>query len=386
MTRPKVSPAAKSRALRFRLFTPILAGATLRERLIGCAGALLAVTLTGMICGFMLEETLRLPLLVAPIGASAVLLFAVPASPLAQPWPVIGGNVISTVVGLAVAYLVEDTGLVIGMSVAAAIAAMSLTRSLHPPGGAMALTAALGGASVSDWGILYPFVPVGLNSCLLVVIGIVFHRLSRRAYPHRGVVAPANQHRTADLPASVRVGFNQGDVEAALAALDETFDIDPADLGRLLRRVELEALLRAHGEISCADIMSRDVVVATADTLPEEARRLLLRHNIRTLPVVENGRLIGTVGLRELVNGGDLQDRLAVAVTATPGDPVLGLLPLLTDGVSHAVIVTNSQAEVLGIISQTDMLAALSKMLLGAAMAANDARRAAPVIVGTRSA
>src|SRR3546814_3518575 len=118
------------------LFKPILAGATLKERLIGCAGALLAITLTGLISSFLLGTTQQLPLLIAPIGASAVLLFAVPASPLAQPWPVIGGNVISAAVGMTVAYLVSDPGLAVGLSVAGAIAIMSVARSLHPPGGA----------------------------------------------------------------------------------------------------------------------------------------------------------------------------------------------------------------------------------------------------------
>ncbi len=86
----------------------------------------------------------HLPLIVAPIGASAVLLFAVPTSPLAQPWSIIGGNTISAFVGLAVTQFVDDPALAIGLGVALAIAAMSVTRSLHPPGGAAALTAVLG--------------------------------------------------------------------------------------------------------------------------------------------------------------------------------------------------------------------------------------------------
>ena len=78
----------------FRLFVPILAGANLRDRLIGSLGALISICLTGLITALVMGRSIELPLIVAPIGASAVLIFAVPASPLAQPWSIIGGNVI----------------------------------------------------------------------------------------------------------------------------------------------------------------------------------------------------------------------------------------------------------------------------------------------------
>ena len=124
-----------------RVFQPILAGATLRGRLIGCLGALFAIGLTGFFSHLVVGSASFVPLIVAPIGASAVLLFALPASPLAQPWPVIGGNVIATVVGVAVSKIIPDPVVASGVAVSLAILAMSLTRSLHPPGGAAALTA-----------------------------------------------------------------------------------------------------------------------------------------------------------------------------------------------------------------------------------------------------
>src|SRR5690349_14350985 len=101
----------------FRLFVPILAGATLRDRLVACLGALLGITITGAVCGFTLGDGYDVPLIVAPMGASAVLLFAVPASPLAQPWPIIGGNTISAAVGLLMAHLVGDPILASGLAV-----------------------------------------------------------------------------------------------------------------------------------------------------------------------------------------------------------------------------------------------------------------------------
>ncbi|WFU06465.1 HPP family protein (plasmid) [Rhizobium sp. CB3171] len=356
---PKVGPS------RFRLFSPILAGATLHERLMACLGALIGIGLTGVISGYLFGQGPHLPLIVAPMGASAVLLFAVPSSPLAQPWSIIGGNTISAMMGIIAGYFIHDPIIAIGVGVSLAIGAMSFTRCLHPPGGAAALTAVLGGPVVASWGFFFPFIPVALNSCILVGLGLVFHRFAKRNYPHVVAKPTENTHQTRDLPSVLRVGFREEDVDAALAALDETFDIDRADLSRLLRQVELQAAVRSHGNISCADIMSRDVIAISEGTEPDHARHLLLKHNIRTLPVKDReGRLIGTIGLREL---SDSIDSIAGAISkpavADAADPALSLLPVLTDGRTHAVIIVDTDRRVLGLISQTDLLSAMARLL-----------------------
>ncbi|MBB5551259.1 HPP family protein [Rhizobium lentis] len=361
-----VSPKmGQSRLRRFRLFSPILAGATLRERLIACFGALLGIGLTGVISGYLFGQGPHLPLIVAPMGASAVLLFAVPASPLAQPWSIIGGNTISAMMGIVAAYFIRDPIIATGVGVSLAIGAMSFTRSLHPPGGAAALTAVLGGPVVAGWGFLFPFVPVALNSCILVGLGLLFHKLSKRNYPHVVPKPAENTHQTVDLPSAVRVGFREEDVDAALEALDETFDIDRADLGRLLQQVELQAAIRSNGKISCADIMSRDVIAIGETSEPNAARHLLLKHNIRTLPVRDpEGRLVGTVGLRELFASGDtIAHAISKPAVARASDAALSLLPVLTDGRTHAVIIVDDDHRILGLISQTDLLSAVARLL-----------------------
>jgi CBS domain-containing membrane protein len=357
---------------RFRLFRPILAGATLRERMVGCLGALAGITLTGLICGWFFGQGPHIPLIVAPMGASAVLLFAVPASPLAQPWPIIGGNTISAFMGVLAAHWIPDPVMAIGVGVSLAIAAMSVTRSLHPPGGAAALTALIGGPAVTSAGFLFPLFPVCINSVILVALGIAFHKISRRNYPHVPVAAPVNTHGTADLPAPIRVGFKPEDVDAALVALDETLDIDRADLGRLLHQVEQHALVRTQGDLTCGEVMSRDVVTIGLDSSADRARDLLLAHNIRTLPVVDGaGRLVGTVGLRELTLRGDVRiaQAMSKARTARPDEPVVTLVAALSDGHTHAVVVTAEDRSVLGIITQTDLLATLTRLLSAHAFA-----------------
>jgi len=363
MTNEKVRRAGL--AQRVKLFKPILVGATLGERLVSCLGALVGICLTGIVCAVLFGSQPELPLIVAPMGASAVLLFAVPASPLAQPWPIIGGNTISAFVGVMATYLVADASLSIGLAVGLAILLMSLTRSLHPPGGAAALTAVIGGAAVTKAGFWFPLVPVAVNSILLVGLGMVFHRLVGRQYPHRAATPPSNVHKTADPPAPLRAGFNDQDIDAAIASLNETLDIGRADIEALLREVERQALLRQQGEMTCADIMSRDVVTVRTDASPDEARHLLLEHDVRTLPVLDSqGNLAGTVGLRELA-GNRAQDMLPIslAATARPGDKAIGLLSRLTDGTTHAVVIVGDDGKLAGIISQTDLLATLARGL-----------------------
>lgn len=220
-----------------RWFTPLLAGATFRDRLLACIGALAGVAAAAAVMAASGVVAPGLPLLVAPIGASAVLAFAVPASPLAQPWPIVGGNTLSALVGVGVAIVVPSTELAAGLAVALAILAMSLARCLHPPGGAVALFAVVGGAPVAALGFGFALVPVACNSVALVAAAWLFHRLSRHAYPHRASAAVAQQKLDDE-------GLLPLDLERALADLGETFDIGTEDLSLLVARAEHHATER----------------------------------------------------------------------------------------------------------------------------------------------
>ena len=217
-----------------RLFSPILAGASLRDRIWACVGALVGIAATGLACSYAISDAFSL-LLVAPIGASAVLLFAVPSSPLAQPWSVIGGNSLSAGVGVAIIQLDLPLALAAGMAVGGAILVMSLLRCLHPPGGAAALTAVIGGPAVADAGWAFPLVPVAANSIALVAAGMLYHRMSGHTYPHR--VAPIPGDRSGDS----QPGLHRQHLDLALADLGETFDVSREDLELLFRQMELHA-------------------------------------------------------------------------------------------------------------------------------------------------
>lgn len=210
----------------------LLAGANWRERVIGAIGALLGIGLAGLFSTLASGDPGTGLLLAAPIGASAVLVFIIPSSPLAQPWPVIGGNIVSTLCGIAAAQWLGHGALAAGVAVSTAILGMSLARCLHPSGGGSALLGVVGGPAVLAHGYAFALVPVGLNAILLVLAGIAFHRLSGHSYPHRVAAMPAQPRLLAE------------DIDAALAELGESFDVAREDLEALLERAERHAEAR----------------------------------------------------------------------------------------------------------------------------------------------
>jgi CBS domain-containing membrane protein len=122
-------------------------------------------------------------------------------------------------------------------------------------------------------------------------------------------------------------------------------------------------MVRSHRTLLCRDIMSRDVILVPEHATVDEARKQLLDQNIRTLPVVDSdGRLVGAVGLRELTKGADtVKGVMSKTATASPDTPAMRLLPVLTVGRSHAVVIVDAERNILGLVTQTDLLAAAAR-------------------------
>jgi len=366
----------------FQLFRPIIAGATLRERLLACAGALIGMGLASLVTRLVVGGDLSLPFIVGPIAASAVLVFVVPTSPLAQPWPVLGGNLVGGLAGVALAQLFGQLGwsgpVIAAMAVPVGIVAMSLCRCLHPPGGAMALLMALTMKDAAPMDVWRSLAPALLNIGVLLACGMVFHRLMGRRYPHQPEAAPPGVHGSKDPPAAMRNVVDAADIDAALASLDASYDIDRDDLLRLVRQAELAAIARSSPDIRCASIMSRDIFSVTPDMPVSAARELLLAHNIRMLPVLDRRKhIVGSIGLREIatlyaaregaapVAGAaadtPVGDVMTAAAIARPDTPVAELLPILTDGRGHAAVIVDADEHAIGLVTQTDLLWAMAR-------------------------
>lgn len=122
--------------------------------------------------------------LVASMGASAVLLFAVPHGPLSQPWPVFGGHLISALVGVTCAQLIAEPLLAAATAVAVAIGAMHYLQCIHPPGGATALSAVVSGPAVHQLGFQFVLTPVLLNAVSILAVAVIFNApFAWRRYP-----------------------------------------------------------------------------------------------------------------------------------------------------------------------------------------------------------
>lgn len=348
-----------------RSFWPqaILAGR--RERLLACIGAGLGLILTEWISRHTLGAAN--PWFIAPMGASAVLLFAVPASPLAQPWSIIGGNLVAALIGVSCASWVASPGLAAGLAVALAIGAMFPLRCLHPPSGAVALTAVLGGSAVSELGYRFVVYPVLLNSLLALLI----NNLTQRSYPHRVPQGPS--HATADRPPSERAGISRADLHAVLAERGELLDINEDDLRGILLQAELRAHRRRFGALRCADFMAHDVVTVDPDSACLEALVLLQRHRITALPVTtSSGQLLGIVTLLDLLlppnhtltGPADRSAKVQLVmttkvITARPDDLIEQLVPHFSDGGLHHMPVLDDSGRVIGMVTQADLIAAL---------------------------
>jgi CBS-domain-containing membrane protein len=137
-------------------------------------GSFLAITATS----YLAVKT-NSPLLMAPFGATSVLIFGVPESPLAQPRNVIGGNLLGALVSLIILHFLGSSPWTMGMAVSTAIGIMQFTGTLHPPSGAVALVVMM---TKPDWQFL--LTPAFEGSMILVLCAVIFNNLAEeRTYP-----------------------------------------------------------------------------------------------------------------------------------------------------------------------------------------------------------
>lgn len=358
--------AARALLLSLRSFAPAPLPGGRRELWLGSLGAGIALLLTEWLGRHLLGQSH--PWFIAPMGAAAVLLFALPASPLAQPWPVFGGNVVSAAVGVACCQWLGPTPAAAAIAAALAIAAMFALRCLHPPAGAVALTAVIGGPAIQELGYGYAAWLVPANAALLLLLAAVFNNLAGRRYPH---AARPNPHGTADPLPSARLVAKQ-DFDAALAAHGETLDVSIDDLEEIMVRAQIHAGRRHWGAVRCGDVMSRDVVTVAPDLRLEQAWALLRRHGVQALPVVGSRRtLVGIVTMHDFfVAAGDAPPRASAAPrvrdimtrsvrVARPERPLVELVEAFSDGGQHHLPVIDEKDRVVGMITQSDVMAAL---------------------------
>ena len=277
-------------ALRQRL-GPVASRPSGKELLRACFGAGLGLAVAGILVSLadrVVPHTLHL---FAPLGATAVLIFALPSSPLAQPWNCVVGNTVSALYALLLVWTLpslSQTSLT-ALAVSGAIALMLLLRALHPPGGAVALLTVLASIHMQpqDWHLL---IATALLSSVLVLVGVLYHKACDRPY----LQSPQQVDKT-QRPAT-SLSLSEKDLQQLLQRFGQSYNLSPEDLGALLTAAEEEAIKRRLSSIRCGSVMSSTLLTIQAQTPLEEVANLFHRHLIKSLPVVdEEGEMVGRV-------------------------------------------------------------------------------------------
>jgi CBS domain-containing membrane protein len=123
--------------------------------------------------------------LIGSFGASSVLVYGAIQSPLAQPRNLVGGHVVSALVGVTVYTLLPNIiWITAPLAVSLSIVGMQITKTLHPPGGATALIAVIGSPKIHNLGFWYVLSPVLSGCIILLLVALIFNNItSHRSYP-----------------------------------------------------------------------------------------------------------------------------------------------------------------------------------------------------------
>lgn len=319
--------------------------------------------------------------MVSSLGASAVLLFGMPASPMAQPWPVLVGTVLSALVGAAAQALIADTALACAVAVGLSVLLMVPLRCMHPPGAGFAAYVVLEHIN----GVALVAFPILFNVAVLLLCAVIYNALTGKRYPHP-------QH-------SLKRGFSSDgngvfapeDLDAALKHYNQVLDISRADLEGLMHIAGRSAFNRNFGNLRCVDIMSQPVFAVEPGVPQKEAWALMKQERVKALPVVDaDGVVLGIVSIsdfvrqatldapegvaqriRHLVTGRSAQKAKVEALMETEAQVVeascllVDLVPLFSTGGCHHLPVVDAQRKLVGIVTQTDLIRALSAAIGG---------------------
>jgi CBS domain-containing membrane protein len=380
-------PITVSRAILDRLhhWLPAQPGARLAERLIAGVTAFVGILAVAGISAYFLGMG-TVPFMIGSMGASAVLLFAVPHSPLAHPWSFVGSHLVSALIGVLCARYVPDLLAASALAVGAAIFIMHTLRCLHPPGGATALIPVLGDEAVRQAGFGLLVAPIGLNVLVLMVVALVINNLlPGRSWPLRHA-APKTAVPGGPLG---RLGLTREDLDTALREMNAVIDVDESDLEEIFAKAAVHAQRRRLGEVRIADIMRRDVPTAEYGDALEDIWALMRADRHKGIAVVNRARrVIGIVTIVDFLKRANAQgsenpiERLTQFIRRTTGlesekpevvgqlmtSPVVtvredahivSLAPLFAEDRIHHVPVVDREDRLVGMVTQSDLMAAL---------------------------
>jgi len=335
------------------------------------------------------------PIIVASMGASAVILFFIPNSPLAQPWPFVGGQLCSAFIGVTCALNIEETASASATAVGGSILVMLILRCLHPPGAATALAPVMAGQSIASLGYSFVWMPVGINVSIMLILAVIINRwVMKREYPNALNTKKEASTQTDHSTPGKKIGITEQDIARALQQSTSLVDITANELSHLLTRAELNTFERIRGDIFCVDIMARDVTSVEYGTEVEEAWQLIQRKKLKVLPVVDRAnRVIGILTWQDFfkyidLNAYDsLQEQFRRFIRRTTGIEtnkpesvghimtqsvvtlpetahIVELIPLMSLQGHRQIPIINAEHRLVGVVYQANLVAALYNLSL----------------------
>ncbi|AYN21754.1 HPP family protein [Alcaligenes aquatilis] len=347
------------------------------EMLRATLGATLSVLIVSSLSLYLSDFAHTHHWLVASLAASALLIFLVPTSPLAQPWNVLLGNLVGALTGISCAILLPHPIAAITMAVCVAMPIMLALRCVHPPSVAMAVFPALNGIHNYDFALF----PVLFDSCVLIFLGMLYNRLTGVTYPP--IPKPTTR------ATSTLSRFTDQDYDAALSHYNQTLNISQDDLEKLVSYVHQSAFRRNLGTRRCATLMNDAPLSCQVSTPLQQAWDMMRERKIKALPVLDQDKhVIGILALSDFLQraGLDQPDNLrqrlkrflsprqqsaptvaevmtSPAVTAHANWSVAELIPLFSQGRHRHMPVVNEHKELVGMITQSDLMLELFRIL-----------------------
>jgi CBS domain-containing membrane protein len=325
------------------------------------------------------------PILLASMGASLIILLLAPVSPFAQPWSFFCGHLVSAFVGMTCALTITPFWLASSLAVSVSIFAMLCLRCLHPPGAATALVPVIGGATFIELGYKFILTPVLLNVSVMLIMVIIVNRWClKRDYPQSfKPIIPVSENR-----------LSQQDVQQALKKGGEFIDVNIKQLHELLLSAEQQKLERLHGEIICADIMTKDILAVEYGEEVEIAWQKMHHEKLKAIPVVDKAnRVIGIVTWADFFKFVEMspyvsfQEKFLAFIRRTPDvttnkpevvghlmnkqvvvlsetAPINDLIYLFSSQKHQQIPIVNDENRLVGMVFQTDLITALNDKIL----------------------
>ncbi|WP_455198668.1 HPP family protein [Kaarinaea lacus] len=307
---------------------------SIRNILLSATCTFIAIGLVGVVSQYTLSG-FTVPFMVASMGASAVLLFVIPASPLSHPWSFVGGHLVSAFIGISCVKLIPDLNVAGAVAVSGSIIAMYYLRCMHPPGGAAALLTVYGGDAIHALGYQFLLSPLLLNLAIMVMCTMAYWKIAN--IRQRQITTPAKTGLDRYLASKEQsrslatVPFTDQDLSNAIAAMDTFVDITKEDLKEIFAQAVRQSHSHQLKNTPCKELMNPNISSVEFGTGLDKTWQLLEQYDVRGIAVVDTfNRLIGIVTIHDFISHAtkldnnkneenDISELIALLCKDTPG-------------------------------------------------------------------